>query len=155
MSSWLSPDRTYTEVVRVAASVVAVVLVFSMIANASDRRAHDDPDGLAADIVRQSIQWLDMAAQDTDPMTRWQHLALAKAYLNVARNIASDATIERATQAHVRALSKRIEAEMHNSVQMIHKLCHKLKPQVQIQRGATLPGEEGAAGGEKKRVTWM
>ena len=83
-------------------------------------------------------------------LTRWQHLSLARAYLNVARHIASDTVIEQTSRVHVRALSKRIESEIQNATSGIHKQCHKLKPQLQVGK-QTLPGDKEPP----KRVTWF
>ena len=139
------------ESMRASLLITAIVFVICIASTISDRRATDDPDGIAGDVMRQALHWTATAAQDTDPMTRWQHLALAKAYINVARQVASDVSIERASGRNVRSLSKRVEQEMQSSVSVIHKLCHKLKPQIQLSKSSGLPGDDTV---QSKRVTW-
>lgn len=140
--------------VRTAGMVVGVVVVLSLVTSMTDRRpSNDDPDGTAADVMKQALKWSDTAAQDNDVLMRWQHLSLAKAYLNVARHIASDVAIERASRTNVRALSRRVDEEMQATVSSLYRTCSKLRPSIQLPKSAALPGE--AEGLQPRRVTWM
>jgi hypothetical protein len=135
---------------RASAVVTSCVVSLAALSSMIDRRPPtDDPEGTAADVVRQSVQWSQTAAQDTDPLTRLQHLALAKAYLNVGRHVASDATLQRAANRDVRAMTKQVDAELQAVVAQLHRACPKLKPAIHLPRTADLPGER------PKRVTWM
>lgn len=148
--------------IKCATAVVACVGLIAFSAHASDRRAHDDPNGPTAELVEQAMKWLNMASQDKDPLTRWQHLSYARAYLNVARHLASDAVIESASHVHVRAMSKRIDTELQNAIGNIHKSCHKLRPNVQLSKDdhIVLPGDNTMSTAtrtqkELKNVSWM
>jgi len=159
------PDRAALPVaasrsalLRAAATVVAAVVALSLITSMADRRGGgEDPDGVAADVVRQAVKWADTAAQDKDVLTRWQHLSLAKAYLNVGRHVASDATLERVSRTHVRALARRVDSELQETMSALYRTCSKLRPSIQLPRATMLPGErdDGLGAAHARRVTWM
>ena len=148
--------------IKCATMVVACVGLLAFSAQTSDRRAKDDPHGPTAELIDQATKWMNMASQDKDPLTRWQHLSYARAYLNVARHLASDAVIESASHIHVRAMSKRIDTELQNAIRTIHKSCHKLRPNVQLSKEdhVMLPGDAEMqvvprVQKELKNVSWM
>ena len=106
----------------------------------------------AADATRQAVQLLQTARQDSHPLTKWQHATMAQAYLNVARRLAPESTIERATRTHVRALSRRIDAELQTASSAVYRTCGKLKPS---DDDNDLPGDEAAAPMRRsRRQTW-
>ena len=134
------------------------MVALSLITSMADRRGGgEDPDGVAADVVRQAVKWADTAAQDKDVLTRWQHLSLAKAYLNVGRHVASDATLERVSRTHVRALARRVDSELQETMSALYRTCSKLRPSIQLPRATMLPGErdDGLGAAHARRVTWM
>ena len=163
---WNSIASSSSKYVRSALLVTGVFLAICILASLSDRRTTDDPGRLSKDLMTQTYAWMDAAAQDGDPLTRWQHLSLAKSYLTVCRHVASDASIERASRTHVRALAKRVESELQKSTAQIHKTCNKLRPNVQVPRD-TLPGLATGEGNSRdardaplrertnKHVTWI
>lgn len=123
--SKLERPRTLRSAGLVTLGVIGVAALSPGSGGASERSTDK---GGAADAVRQALRWLQTSQQDTHALTQWQHAALAQAYLNVARRMASDATIERSTRTHVRALSKRIDVQLQKSMSAVYKQCSKLKP---------------------------
>lgn len=158
LSSVSGTNGSTSSVLKSAVIVSGMVVMMSFASNVSDKRSGEDNGSITSDLVKQAMQWLDAALQDTDPLTRWQHLSYAKAYMNVCRHIASDAAIERASRTHVRAIVKRIDKELQITTASIHKSCHKLRPQIKLPKTQHLPGDEDAEqeeGRAAKRATWI
>ena len=63
----------------------------------------------AYELLRNCLQWKDMAYQDTDIVLRLQHASTAAAFLQAARIMARDAELERASGIDINNLAIGLE----------------------------------------------
>lgn len=80
----------------------------------------------AADLVQRAMQWRETAVQDTDPALRLQHAASALAYMQAARSLARDGSIERRLGIDVARLSR----SMERRVQEARQICRPANPSI-------------------------
>ena len=82
----------------------------------------------ARQFVNQSVQWAAMYQQDTNPVFGLRHINYANAYLKAARNLVSDAGLERATGKDIHALEQSMRKMQQSAVASVAKSCPKTLP---------------------------
>lgn len=78
-------------------------------------------------MVSEAQQWYDISTQDQNLQIKAQHVAFAHAYLQAARHVADDASLERLTKIDIHALHKSIEARQKSVSKDVARRCPKLK----------------------------
>ena len=73
---------------------------------------NEDPTGGGGEALKQALQWRGVAEQDADLLTQYRHTVLALAYVNVARHLSTDASLERRVKTDARELAKELELEV-------------------------------------------
>ena len=106
-------------------TLLTILIIVAL--NIAEKQADDDPEGVAGDSMTQSLKWQRLAMQDSDVLTRFRHLLLAQAYLNVARHFATDECIERTSRVHVRAMCTKIDKDVMSTSKQLHSRCANVK----------------------------
>jgi len=76
--------------------------------------AHTSDVSIAKILLEQSAKWYKISIQDTQNLYSMQHANYSVAYLNAARHIASDTTLERVSGLDVHKLFKKIDEHQRN-----------------------------------------
>jgi len=112
-----------TELIKASGLVVGAIAVGCVMLNASEHHMQHTSTDALEDTMSQCDKFHMQSEQDTNSTLKYEHLVQAQAYLNVARRMASDATIEQHTRKNVRALSRKIESEIQvTHAQMLPKV---------------------------------
>lgn len=77
-------------------------------------RGHDE--NIASSFVDQANKWYSMSLQDKQSMYSLQHVDYAIAYLNAARHIASDTSLERSTGLDIHKFYRKVNEHQRNIV---------------------------------------
>ena len=110
------------------------------------RSSRDElPDDVCESVVRLAVAAQNAAQNTQDSLVRWQELATARAYIAVARQLASDAALERASRIHVRELQRRIASELQQATVAIHNACPRMKPVVRVDARRHVPKINGTS----------
>lgn len=64
------------------------------------------------ELVRQSLHWRDVAAQDADTRLKLQHATYAAALLHAARTVSSDILLEQAVGIDIPRLARKLETKV-------------------------------------------
>ena len=104
-----------------ATAVTGFVLAASIAAACSDRKAAGDHATLAASFITKAREWLMQSQQDSDVRFKVEHIIYAQAYLDAARSIASDVSIERASKIHIRAFVKQLEKDYDAAMRLVRR----------------------------------
>lgn len=99
----------FPSVAKSALVVTTTCVLLTVLFAFSTKSTSDDPRGVPADLLTQSKQWFEMAKQDSDPTVSYQHAVLSQSFINVARHLASDDEIDRATGLNVRSYTKKVD----------------------------------------------
>lgn len=86
-----------------------------LLAVASKVVMDDVPTDHAPELLRQAIHWRDVSVQDTDPVVRLQHTAMASALVQASRALARDSDLERAVGIDVPRLGRSLETRMQQA----------------------------------------
>jgi hypothetical protein len=78
-------------------------------------------------LTREAARFATTADQDTSPLMAVLHMTYANAYLNAARQVGSDAALERACGVHVGELMNEIEDKQEAAVAQLTARCPKLR----------------------------
>ena len=82
---------------------------------------------IARRMLEEAKQWYTICEQDQTLYYKFQHISFATAYLHAARNVVSDATLERITKIDVHALQKSIEEKQRAYSNELSRKCPKIK----------------------------
>jgi hypothetical protein len=126
------PVDTLRDAVRVTA-VVACAIVLTKAAEPHMKRS--DNDGLAKAMLTQSVKWLSHSIQDNNTSTSLQNATYAVAYLNAARDVASDAVLERLSGLDIHRLSRSIGAQQNSKTKEMNKQCPRLRTKMPVGNG--------------------
>ena len=109
--------------------VTLAVLVFCvlsrMIESSADHTASERQ--LASQLTQQANKWHEMSMQDKKALASLEHAIFAIAYLNAARHISHDASIEQSTGISVHTLMRSIVARQQQAMREMGKQCPKMK----------------------------
>lgn len=88
--------------------------------------------------VEQAKRWYAAAQQSSNATFTFQHCNYALAYLNAARYLVDDQTIERVTSLHVHRFSRAVEENQRKALRGLTRVAQvKGKPRVAPPRAAT------------------
>ncbi len=90
--------------------ILAVILKFVE----QKSRGHDED--IASSFIDQANKWYNMSLQDKQSVYGMQHVDYAIAYLNAARHIASDTSLERSTGLDIHKVYRKISDHQRNIV---------------------------------------
>ena len=121
--------RDAFEYKRDAVRVTIGVLVGSLLYKASEPLfyavTNADQIAHACTFAEQAQQWLNTSLQDKNVQTKLQHVYLAAAYLQAARHLVNDATLERSTGLDVHNMQVTIENTQVLVNRDFSRQCHK------------------------------
>jgi hypothetical protein len=118
----------------IAAFVVLLVITFMLVGgNTGSRssgggRAARTPDGQLQAILNSAAEWGTASQQDGNPVMKMLHASYALAYLHIARNLASDATIERVCSVRMDEFMRMLEATQSAGIQALTTVCPAVAP---------------------------
>jgi hypothetical protein len=107
--------------------VITLCMLFNFVGS-SALRGRSDVYKKAYDLVKQSQRWLAMSVQDTNPMFAMRHANFAAAYLEAARHLVSDESLNKMTSKNVALLASSISKQQERSVASMGKQCPKALP---------------------------
>ena len=92
-------------------------LVLLSLMKMMESTSHTSDVSVAKVLLEQAAKWYKISLQDTENIYSMQHANYSVAYLNAARHIASDTTLERLSGLDIHKLFKKID-EHQRSVMM-------------------------------------
>lgn len=113
------------DAVRVTLALLVVSMLIKLIEPFNNSPSEKD-NSIARNMLEQANYWYNMSSQDKSTQSKNQHIAYAVAYLNAARHITSDATLERLTGLDVHTLQTVIEREQKTQSKLLLQQCPKL-----------------------------
>jgi hypothetical protein len=105
---------------------IVFIVVWIFYQNRSQKNALDVR--AIRDLVKSASQWNSRSIQDSNPIIGVMNANYAMAYLNVARNIGTDADIEMHSGMKIDALIKSVEDTQTAALQRITEKCPSLSP---------------------------
>jgi len=129
MSAKLEPRAKIA--LKVAASVVAGILVLSVLSNHDKKDKRRYSPKFVKEVnraVQQANQWMSQAKQDTQPLFALMHINYAIATANALRRQVSSEEIKRMTGVDIEELIYLWESEQREAIQKIGALCPVLQP---------------------------
>lgn len=93
------------DTINVSASVIAVLLLLKVF----DTQTMRPESSIAKSLIEQAQKWYLLSRQDKVPLTSYQHINYAMAYLNGARHVSSDTKLEQVSGIDVHYLYKKID----------------------------------------------
>ena len=94
-----------------AVATTTVLLVVSLVTKLAFESGDAPGDG-GGELVRQAVHFRTLATQDADAALRLQHLAMALAYVDAARALHRDETLERSSGRDVARLARHLERQV-------------------------------------------
>lgn len=113
-------------------SIVTSIIGFALITkiiNIKPRASYSN-EVLATvkNLISQSISWHNQSQQDSDPLFSFKHSIYAISYLNAARDLVSDATIQKVSGIDVHETLKSLENYQQSVSKKISKSCPIVNP---------------------------
>lgn len=103
----------------------------------------------ARELVAQALEWHRMSAQDESPLYAFRHATLAMAYMNSARLLCCDDTLQRATGIDVHETQRTLDAAQRKKLAALSKK----SPPARARKGA-VPISAAAAVGDNG-TSWI
>lgn len=95
-----------------AIATTTVLLVVSLVTKLAFESGDASGDSGGGELVRQAVHFRTLATQDADAALRLQHLAMALAYIDAARALHRDETLERSSGRDVARLARHLERQV-------------------------------------------
>lgn len=110
--------------------VLAALLLLSIVSRLLDTIGTGDAKGHghAKEFVKQSLHWSALCRQDTNPIFALQHINYAVAYLNAAKTLVSDASLEQTCGRDVHTLQSELRKMQQRAIGSLSKTCPKSLP---------------------------
>lgn len=116
-------DANVNTVIRITGAVVAFLLLSKLMEPIIGQSTSVD---MARELLGQSTRFYAASVQDGEAVFALQHISHARAYLNAARQLVSDAALERSSGIDIHVFQAAIEKQHKAVLAKLAKTCPKL-----------------------------
>lgn len=107
--------------------VTLFLLVLTILSKVLNDTPYSSNTQSGVDLLNKSLKWRKIAAQDSQPFLKLQHLIFSSAYISAARQIAKDSELEKIMGIDLLKLRKSNEEQTQKTIDNLNTKCPKLR----------------------------
>lgn len=117
--------------------VIAGFFIIAVLMKFVEQKSGGHDENMASTFVDQANKWYSMSLQDKQSVYSMQHVDYAIAYLNAARHIASDTSLERSTGLDIHKVYRKVNEHQRKIVKELSSKLNIKSKHKQVHAQAT------------------